>query len=475
MLQINTNTLPPDRPAAPPSKAPAPPVDHGTTVVSKDLNVAPPTSLDHLEGTVIGSGRYELTHLMSRGGMGAIFRARQRFLDRRVAVKVLAAHYNDDPIFVRRFKQEARLLARLDHAHIVPIYDFGIDGDHHYLVMPFIGGPGGQPRSVADLSKRASATLPPGIAIGMIEQTCSALDHAHRHGIVHRDIKPSNLLLDARGHVRVADFGIARDLMPPPDHTVTSSGTVLGSVRYSSPEQRDDPTHVDARSDLFSLGKVFYFLLTGRVPEGNHPRVCQLRKDLDVRFDMVIDKALMQDPDQRYASAVEMRAAVCALARSITPPVTSDSPSVASSPSPSNRVTEPVSPDESHRPRTRVTASDPPQRGNTAKPAVRPTPPRPETTAHRPRTPWVFECLIAGVYWLGVWAVWQLWWPIAICLLAASVGVLVQRWRRRLTDRPACEAVPDATTGNPPEAESDKPLSDHEAPTGCPSTTAADR
>ncbi|MCA8963227.1 MAG: serine/threonine protein kinase, partial [Planctomycetes bacterium] len=167
-----------------------------------------------------------------------------------------------------------KTLAAFDHPHIVPIHDYGQEHDVYYIVMGLVSGPDGKAVSLNDLIRSHGGQLPLPTALRIMEQACSALEYAHQKNVVHRDIKPGNLLIDSQGNLRLVDFGIASSIDRPGDHTLTGSGAMLGSLRYISPEQRDDPASVDGRSDLFSLGKVFYKMLTGRVPEGNHMKAC---------------------------------------------------------------------------------------------------------------------------------------------------------------------------------------------------------
>lgn len=268
---------------------------------------------DDMIGTTFGQGRYRVEALVVQGGMGAVFRGRQTNLDRDVAIKVLPTGDLQDPVFAQRFEREAKTLATFDHPHIVPIYDFGKERGWYYIVMGFVGGPDGRAKNLDDLIRAQGGRLEVETAIRVMEQVCWALEYAHQKKIVHRDIKPGNLLIDGQGNIRIADFGIASCGEQGGDTSLTGSGMTLGSLRYMSPEQRDAPTEVDGRSDLFSLGKVFYKTLTGKVPEGNYVKVRRLRADVDARFDDVIDRALAPDPGMRFASAGQMWRAIAEL------------------------------------------------------------------------------------------------------------------------------------------------------------------
>ena len=250
--------------------------------------------------------------------MGAVFRGVQVDTGREVAIKVLSAKLCGQTVLVQRFFREANILASIEHPHVVPVYDYGHEQGIYYIVMPYICSQDGRRRTVSDWV-RSEGGLEFDVVLRVMEQTCLALGHVHKLGIIHRDIKPGNLLIDDHGDVRLADFGIAHYRSFLRDSTLTFQGATLGSLRYISPEQRDNPGRVDRRADLFSLGKVFYKMLTGQVPEGKYPAASSLRPDIDERVDRVIDKALMQDPDGRFASAEAFGDAIVSLKRVTQP------------------------------------------------------------------------------------------------------------------------------------------------------------
>ncbi|MBX7211792.1 MAG: serine/threonine protein kinase [Verrucomicrobiaceae bacterium] len=258
---------------------------------------------------------YAVQSLVGRGGMGAVYRGMQRSLDRPVAIKVLPPEVaGRDPQFAARFQQEARAMARLSHPHIVPVHDFGETPDGMlYFVMEFIDG--------TDLQRiiKSEGHLSPRKAAAIIAQVCDALEFAHENGIVHRDIKPSNVMVDQRGQVKVADFGLAKSLEAKDILTTaaTMTGTIMGTLAYMAPEQAQGKK-VDHRADIYSVGAMFYEMLTGEVPHGAIEPPSHQCVEVDVRLDKVVLKALARDPDRRYQHASEVKTDVT---RITDPPV----------------------------------------------------------------------------------------------------------------------------------------------------------
>jgi len=242
----------------------------------------------------------EILELIGRGGMGAVYKARQPALDRLVALKVLPAHAGGDPNVADRFNREARALARLQHPRIVTVHDFGIAGGMHYLLMEYVDGP--NLRQV-----QRTGRLAPAQALRIVPEICEALQFAHDHGIVHRDIKPENLLLDRDGHIKITDFGIAK-MMGPDAETVSLTGAVdvIGTPHYMAPEQIEKPADVDHRADIYSLGVVFYELLTGELPLGRFAAPSS-RVQLDVRLDEVVLRTLEKEPAKRYQQVSQVK------------------------------------------------------------------------------------------------------------------------------------------------------------------------
>ena len=246
----------------------------------------------------------EVLELIGQGGMGAVYKARQPTLDRTVALKILAPRLVQDAAFAERFSREARTLAKLSHPHIVGIHDFGEVDGLYYFVMEYVDG--AALREVMRAGRLSAAD-----ALGLVPQLCDALQFAHEVGVVHRDIKPENILLDHAGNVKIADFGLAKLIAPDRADGVslTVSGAVMGTPAYMAPEQIEHPLEVDHRADIYSLGVVFYELLTGELPLGRF--VPPSRKvEVDVRVDEVVLKALEKEPRLRYQQASEVRAEV---------------------------------------------------------------------------------------------------------------------------------------------------------------------
>ena len=201
-------------------------------------------------------GQFRIVEHIGAGGMASVFKAYQPTLDRYVAIKVLPAYHARDPIFVKRFTQEARSVAKLAHPNIVQIHDFGEQDNITFIVMEYV-----ESGTLKDRLKERPLTVPE--AVDFVIQAAEGLGCAHSHGIIHRDVKPANMLLRKDGHLLLSDFGIAKIL----EGTVnlTRVGTGIGTPQYMSPEQGTGQP-VDRRSDIYSLGIVLYHTLTGRVP-----------------------------------------------------------------------------------------------------------------------------------------------------------------------------------------------------------------
>jgi len=246
----------------------------------------------------------EAIELLGQGGMGAVYKARQPALDRWVALKVLGTQTAARADFSERFNREARALARLNHPHIVAVHEFGQVGGLPYFIMEYVDG-----MTLRQLVR--TRKLAPEQALAIVPQICEALQFAHDEGVVHRDIKPENILLDKKGRVKIADFGIAKIVegavadRPP----ITQDQQFIGTPHYMAPEQVEKPHLVDHRADIYSLGVVFYEMLTGELPLGKFAPPSG-KVHVDVRLDEVVLKALEKEPERRYQQASQVKTEV---------------------------------------------------------------------------------------------------------------------------------------------------------------------
>ncbi len=242
----------------------------------------------------------EVLELLGRGGMGAVYKARQKKLDRLVALKVIPPDAAQDPAFTERFAREARAMARMNHPNIVTVHDYGHEDGLYWLLMEYVDG-------VNLRHTLRAGHLAPREALAIVPQVCDALQYAHDQGVVHRDIKPENVLLDRSGRVKIADFGLAKLLgKGPDDFTLTRSQQVMGTPRYMAPEQIERPSAVDHRADIYSLGVVLYEMLTGELPLGRFEPPSH-KVQVDVRIDQVVLRALEKSPERRYQRASEIK------------------------------------------------------------------------------------------------------------------------------------------------------------------------
>jgi serine/threonine protein kinase len=245
----------------------------------------------------------EIKELIGQGGMGFVYRARQSKLDRDVALKVLPESLAKDPAFAERFSREGRLLAKLNHNNIVTVFDFGQSGPFFFLLMEFVDG-------VNLRQAMRAGKFTPEQALSVVPKICEALQYAHDNDVLHRDIKPENILMDARGHVKIADFGIAKMVGDSTTNSgLTVSGANIGTPHYMAPEQVESSSKVDHRADIYSLGVVFYELLTGELPIGRFEAPSN-RTPLDTRLDEIVLRALEKDRDRRQQRADEIKTQV---------------------------------------------------------------------------------------------------------------------------------------------------------------------
>jgi len=277
-----------------------------------------------LIGVILGP--YRILEQIGLGGMATVYKAYQSGMDRLVALKVLPEHYARDPLFVQRFRQEAHVIAQLEHRNIVPVYDFGEQDGTTYLVMRYL-----QAGTVKDILAHGPLPLPD--AARIVADVAAGLDYAHAQGIIHRDVKPSNILVDKQGHAYLTDFGLAKVLESTVE--LTSSGSLLGTPAYMAPEQTlGNP--VTPQTDVYALGVVLYEMATGRPPyEADTPMAValmhvherlplprQVNPALSEAVELVILKALAKDPHDRYQSAGELAQAL-ATAVAAEPPAPS--------------------------------------------------------------------------------------------------------------------------------------------------------
>jgi eukaryotic-like serine/threonine-protein kinase len=307
----------------PPSNVPisdAPTLPHGT--IPTGLSPAPPSGMQYsatpasiaafvaLQPGFVFAGRYEILRVLGQGGMGAVYQARDRELDRLIALKVIRPELATDPAILQRFKQELILARNITHKNVVRIFDLGESDGIRFITMEYVDGD--------DLRTllRHHGKFTHKEAIAIIEQVCRALDAAHSEGVIHRDLKPQNIMRDQQGRVVVMDFGLARSLG---DSGLTQTGAIVGTMEYMSPEQALGST-LDQRSDIFSVGLIFYELLTGKAPYKAETAIASLMKrtreaavpasetDASVpkSLSAIVGRCLEREPANRYHSVVEL-------------------------------------------------------------------------------------------------------------------------------------------------------------------------
>lgn len=316
------------------------------------------STIDHVTPQKIG--RYEVLYPLSRGGMAVVFLARDPAFERQVAIKVLPPQFTHDPQFRGRFEREAKVIAGLEHPYIVPVYDYGEEGQQPYIVMRFM--PGG---TLAD--RIAGHPMPLDQIALIVQRLAEAVDAVHRHGIVHCDLKPSNVLFDVEGRAFLSDFGIAKLLEGTPN---LANSPLIGTPAYMSPEQCVGGAPLDGRSDIYSLGLILYEMFAGRHPYGDEdmstgemmrkqiseppPPLEVDRLGLPGEVNSILAWALAKQPEARYATAGMMARALTALQAEAIPPISKPifgprisrpvSPLMPTPPSPGGATTEILSP-----------------------------------------------------------------------------------------------------------------------------------
>ncbi len=284
-------------PEAPAGLCPSCLLEQSRTEAAPPPGAQPPPTVEHIAGAF---PELEVVEMIGRGGMGAVYLVRQPDLDRELALKVLLPDLGANPSFAERFRREARALAKLNHPNIVTLHDFGERDGLFYLTMEYVDG-------VNLRGAMAAGRFTPEQALAVIPSICEALQAAHDRGILHRDIKPENILLDSGGEVKVADFGIARIAEDETGNpTLTGTEAVLGSSQYMAPEQFERSHLVDHRADIYSLGVVFYEMLTGELPIGRFLPPSE-KADVKPNLDEVVMRALEKELDRRYQSAQEVK------------------------------------------------------------------------------------------------------------------------------------------------------------------------
>jgi serine/threonine protein kinase len=272
--------------------------------------------------------RYRVQRLLGAGGMGCVYLAEHRLMERPVALKVISRQLTEDAAAVERFQREMRSAARLAHPHIVTAYDAEQAHGLHFLVMEYVDG------TSLDRLVAARGALPVAEACNYIRQAALGLQHAHEKGMIHRDIKPQNLMRDGVGNVKILDFGLARFLSESkPVTALTQTGTVMGTPDYISPEQAHDARAADIRSDIYSLGCALYFLLAGQAPfpDGSvlqklmahvekTPRpLRELRNDVPVELARIVERMMAKDPAKRYQTPGEVASVLTPFATAAQP------------------------------------------------------------------------------------------------------------------------------------------------------------
>jgi serine/threonine protein kinase len=273
------------------------PIQHATFVAPDPAALAP-----------LFAG-YVMEGLIATGGMGAVYRAVQRSLDRPVAIKILPREFSTDEAFRTIFEAEAKAMAKLNHPNLIGVYDFGEVDGMLYIIMEYVPG-----KSL--FHSAHGMAIDPSEVVHLVTAICHGLAHAHEHGIIHRDIKPSNILLDLEARPKIGDFGLARNT----GQTAQEGEEIFGTPHYTAPEVVNAPQSVDHRADIFSLGVMLHELLTGHLP-ADDPRPPSAITLCDPRFDAIVRRATEIQPERRYNSALEIANELQAISTSPGPKV----------------------------------------------------------------------------------------------------------------------------------------------------------
>jgi serine/threonine protein kinase len=266
---------------------------------------------------------YDVQSLIAAGGMGAVYCAVQKSLDRMVAIKILPAELSKDLAFRAGFEAEAKAMARLNHPNLIGVFDFGEVSGMLYIIMEFVPG-----KSVYHSAYGIAVDQTE--VIRLVSGICHGLAHAHENGIIHRDIKPSNVLLDLSAQPKIGDFGLAR----PMDSTIQEGDEIFGTPHYTAPEVVENPHAVDYRADIFSVGVLLHELLTSKLP-ADDTRPASMIIRCDPRFDAIIRRATQHQPGARYLSAAEMAKELQDIGTTLgqlPPPVLSQTPAISHAP-----------------------------------------------------------------------------------------------------------------------------------------------
>lgn len=310
----------------------------------------PPTDDGAIPAALLDHPRYEVEQRLGKGGMGVVYKAKHRMMDRVVALKVINSTLVRRPDALERFRREVKAAARLQHRNIVTAHDAEHTDDLHFLVMEYVEG--------ADLAKVVAqhGRLPIKLSCHYMRQAALGLQHAHEQGMIHRDIKPQNLVVTKEGQLKILDFGLARfareqmdepeseghvpsgeELMSRTAHSLTLPGSVVGTPDYIAPEQATDSRNIDIRADIYSLGCTFYYLLSGRAPFDGHsvlgkllqhrdatpPDITELREDIPHAVVEVVERMMAKSPDDRFATPGEIADALAIVMKALKDPATS--------------------------------------------------------------------------------------------------------------------------------------------------------